>query len=196
MKNLLVTALFSLLLIGSRFAHADEFSFSFSTDPVGCTYTGSCSISTVGSGIFTTGAPQVSSDYGVSFPVNPVLAITGQFDGSAMALATPVGSVAGALVVGGSPGAPTVGIFSGIPIVFTAGGETWGLFSTDQVGPPGTQTFVEQYINGVWVPQIDPVSVTIVTVPEPAAIGMSLMALMAVLIAVRFKEKLSSQQRN
>jgi len=193
MKSLLFAALFSVLLFSSGLARADEYSFSFSTDPVGCTFTGTCSTVTQGSGIFTTGAPVVSSAYGVSFPVSPILAMSGQFDGSATTLATPAGSVAGALFVQ-SP-SNTLAIFQGFPIVFTADGLTWGLFNTDGLGPPGTATFIEQSIGGVWQPGIQPVDVNIVAVPEPETFGMALFALMAVVAAMGFKRNPVPQSR-
>ncbi len=194
MKSLLFAAVFSALVLSSGLARADDYSFSFSTDPVGCTFTGTCSTVTQGSGIFTTGSPIVSSDYGVSFPVSPILAMSGQFDGSATTLATPAGSVAGALFAQNPSN--TLAIFQGFPIVFTADGLTWGLFNTDGLGPPGTAMFIEQSIDGVWQPGIQPVDVNIIAVPEPASIGMMLLALMAIVAAVGFKGNHLPQRRN
>ena len=74
-----------LFSVGS-IARADEFSFSFATDPIGCgSYSGGCGAMT-GSGIFDT-APVTQTPVFGSINVYPITGITnGVFNGMSMAL--------------------------------------------------------------------------------------------------------------
>lgn len=110
MKKLSMVAMTATILISlsslTAKAHADAFTFSFATDPVGCGFTGNCTGVVDASGTFTT-APLGAT---TGFPGTSTYAITsisGTFDGSAMTL---VAGNTGA-VWQPNPGQATYGLF-------------------------------------------------------------------------------------
>lgn len=81
----LVVVTVIILLSAAKRARADAFSFTFATDPVGCSFTGNCSGVINASGTFTTGPLSPISGFPGTL-VYPVTSIAGQMNGFAMSL--------------------------------------------------------------------------------------------------------------
>lgn len=179
-KQLLYIAV--LLSVASLMARADAtWAFAFTADPVGCVATGSCDLPSLGGGTFTTGDLALNRDYGVGFPVAPILAISGTFNGFNMILGPP----------DGQPGAiqteqGITKLFDWAPIVFFAGGEQWELFRQDGPCPIGTNNLL---LNPTGTVQA--VSLQIVSVPEPSEVALGMAAMLCGLLL-----KLKNQRRS
>jgi hypothetical protein len=185
MKLLLLASLLAALLLTPSFSFADEYAFTFSSDPVGCTWTGSCSIATSGSGVIETtspglnplGQPFAEQQYAADFaagPVSVITSLTGNFNGSAMSFVFNSGLFA-ALMPDNTP-------VRFVPVTFTAAGQSWQLWQNEGPYPPGT----EFYLTGQALPQgtVAAVSLAVVAVPEPATTAIALASLMLLLAAL------------
>jgi len=159
----LAVAIFITLLSVTTKAHADTFSFTFATDPVGCSFTGNCSGVVDASGTFTT-AP-LSSTPGFSGTLTySITSIAGQLNGAAMSL---IPGSAGAIWQP-TPGQAVYGLFPFFPLQFTASGTQWNLIP-DSLFPPGTDSLLSNSSGTVF--NDVSLKITPVSMPEPSTLA-------------------------
>ncbi len=190
MKRLLFSVLTIFLLGG--LSYADDFSFSFSNDPVGCA---TCTTQFDASGIITTTGLITDVNYGAA-NINVVTGLSGTFDGSSISLFDPQGNpVEGGttyLYPGNGSNGPigTEELTFNYPLNFvTSTGQEWVLFRQDGPNPPGTDYILGEYMNGssspTWVGAVD----LTISVPEPETVGMTLTATVLLLLTLHFKKR-------
>ena len=159
----LVVVTVIILLSAAKRARADAFSFTFATDPVGCSFTGNCSGVINASGTFTTGPLSPISGFPGTL-VYPVTSIAGQMNGFAMSL------IAGSngAIWQPTPGQAVFGLFPFFPIQFTANGAQWNLIP-DSLFPPGTDSLLSN--SGGTVFNDVTLKITPVSMPEPSTLA-------------------------
>ena len=177
----LAVGTFTVLLAARTTARADAFTFSFSTDPVGCSFTGNCVGTVSASGTFFTGPLSPSTGLpGAS--VYPVTSIVGEMNGFSMNLITPTNGA----IWQPNPGQMAFGIFPFFPIQFTANGTVWNLIP-DSPFPPGTDSVLFNSSGTIF----NDVSLTVspASVPEPPAIAFVGLCVISLLLVSRFKQQ-------
>jgi hypothetical protein len=142
------------------FAQADDFQFTFATDPVGCSnYSGGCG-TVDASGIFVTDPVTESPQFG-AFNVYPITSVTGTLDGFSMTLDNPGSSA----IVQSSLNLPNFGP----GVIFTANGQQYELEFNEGPHAPGSDDLLYSFSSNTFTNVA--LSVTPVSVPEPSELS-------------------------
>jgi hypothetical protein len=174
----------SLMLLSARtIAKADEFQFSFATDPVGCgNYSGGCGALSA-SGIFTTGPVTQTPAFG-AVNVFVIEGLTGMFNGLNMTLNNPGDSA----IFQSTLNLP----FFGPGVIFTAGGTQYELEFNEGPHPAGADDLlVNLASNSVTSVAL---SVSAVSVPEASTVVFAIFGLFGLVAARRLKLNVSAQR--
>ena len=158
-------------------AQADDFQFTFATDPAGCSnYSGGCG-AVDASGVFGTAPVTESPQFG-AFNVYPITSVTGTLDGFSMTLDNPGSSA----IVQSSLNLPDFGP----GVIFTANGQQYELEFNEGPHPPGSDNLLYSFSNNTFTNVA--LTVTPVNIPEPSELSLVGAGLLG-LAGVRFCKK-------
>lgn len=171
----------SLVLLCAGRAKADNFQFSFSTDPVGCgSYSGGCGALSA-SGIFMTDPVTQTPAFG-TVNVYPIEGLTGMFNGLSMTLNNPGESA----IFQSTLNLP----FFGPGVIFTAGGTQYELEFNEGPIPAGAASDLLINLGNSSVTSVAlNISPASVSVPEPSTLAFAALALLGLIGAGRLKSK-------
>jgi hypothetical protein len=170
----------SLMLLSARtIARADDFQFSFATDPVGCgNYSGGCGALSA-SGIFNTGPVTQTPAFG-AVNVFVIEGLTGMFNGLNMTLNNPGDSA----IFQSTLNLP----FFGPGVIFTAGGTQYELEFNENPHVGADDLLVNLANNSVTSVAL---SVSAVSVPEPSTVAYAIFGLLGLAAVTRLKRNVS-----
>jgi hypothetical protein len=170
--SLFAILLMFICLVLRPLAQADDFQFSFATDPTACSsYSGGCGL-VDGSGIFVTAPVTQTLQFG-AVNVYPITSLTGTFDGSSMTLSNPGSSAIIQSTLNLPPFGPGV--------IFMSNGQQYELEFNEGPNPGGSSDLLYSFATNTFTNVA--LNVSPVSVPEPAElslIGAGLLGLAAV----------------
>ncbi len=177
-RTVVFAALVALMALALQaLAQADDFQFTFATDPVGCSnYSGGCG-AVDASGIFVTAPVTESPQFG-AFNVYPITSVTGTLDGFSMTLDNPGSSA----IVQSSLNLPDFGP----GVIFTANGQQYELEFNEGPHPAGGDDLLYSFSSNTFTDVA--LNVAPVSMPEPSELS-SVGAGLLGLLGARFCKK-------
>jgi len=167
-------------LSAQSIAKADNFQFSFATDPAGCVnYSGGCGAAN-GMGTFTTAPVTVSPQFG-NFNVYPIESLAGVFNGASMTL----NNAGQSAIVQSDLNLPMFGP----GVIFTAGGQQFELEYNEGPSPAGSPDLLFSFANNTFTNVA--LTVTPVSVPEPSELALAGAGLFGLAGLKLFRRKLT-----